>query len=140
MATSSISLCRLFYLKMDKTPCFQLISWYINFCETQSFQTVSGELLESFYTRKLVFLSVFCAMWYNWQFIFDLVFVNFPQCKVVLINTSLCSQQAPNTGQITFRTHKVTLCKIPKFHLISWCGNFLETHRKLGQILVFYAV
>ena len=21
-----------------------------------------------------------------------------------------------------------SLCKIPKFHLISWCGNFMKTH------------
>ena len=35
------------------------------------------------------------------------------------------------------------LRKIPKRHLISWCGNFVERHsfytRKLGEILVFYA-
>ena len=24
--------------------------------------------------------------------------------------------------------HLFTLCKIPKFHLISWCGNFMERH------------
>ena len=60
---------------------------------------------------------------------------------------------------------KDSLRKIPKFHLISWCGNFVETHsfrrvlgdshqelygncafphyyhtRKLGKIMVFYAV
>ena len=43
----------------------------------------------------------------------------------------------------------IPLRKIPKFHLISWCGNFTERHsfgsfgrptRKLGGISVFYAV
>ena len=44
-----------------------------------------------------------------------------------------------------------TLRKISKFHLISWCGNFVERHSfrrvsgdfhtaKLGEITVFYAV
>ena len=52
-----------------------------------------------------------------------------------------------------------SLHKIPKFHLISWCGNFVKTHsfrcpklcrncafpqnlntRKLYEIFVFYVV
>ena len=32
------------------------------------------------------------------------------------------------------------LCKILIFHLISYCGNFVETLWKLGAILVFYTV
>ena len=60
-----------------------------------------------------------------------------------------------------FNERYLTLCKIPKFHLIFWCGNFLESHsfrsvsgescgncafqqnfhtRKLGEISVFQAV
>ena len=34
--------------------------------------------------------------------------------------------------------------KIPQFHLISWCGNFVEKHSfqitKLSEIAVFYEV
>ena len=34
-----------------------------------------------------------------------------------------------------------TLHKIPQFHLISWCENFMESHTmKLGEITVFYVV
>ena len=35
---------------------------------------------------------------------------------------------------------KKSLRKIPKLHLISWCGNFVERHSQLGEISVFYAV
>ena len=35
--------------------------------------------------------------------------------------------------------YRCTLRKIPSFHLISWCGNFVHT-RKLAEITVFYAV
>ena len=58
-----------------------------------------------------------------------------------------------DTGRISFeRVYQrqfisVVLRKIPKFYLISWYRNFVETHfpqnfstRRLGEIPVFYAV
>ena len=39
---------------------------------------------------------------------------------------------------VFYRVRK-SQCKIPKFHLISWCGNFAETHsfrRVSGEVMV----
>ena len=54
--------------------------------------------------------------------------------------------------ELTIGTTNLKLRKIPLFHLISWCGNFVEMHSfetafplnlyttKLGEITVFYVV
>ena len=54
--------------------------------------------------------------------------------------------------ELTFGMTNLTLRKIPLFHLISWCGNFVNAQfrncafplnlytTKLGEIAVFYVV
>ena len=69
--------------------------------------------------------------------------------KTLIFGDSLLSDST-NTLMLNSIVDCHTLRKIPKFHLISWCGNFEERYsfrivsgdspRKLGEISVFYAV
>ena len=64
---------------------------------------------------------------------------------------SMGEKASSSVLRLSLRIEVHTQRKIPKFHLISWCGNFVERHgncvfpqnfhtRKLVEISVFYAV
>ena len=56
-------------------------------------------------------------------------------CSGFILKAAVLNLTIFYSNKTYLNTIKATLCKIPKFHLIPWCGNFVERH---SFSLLFY--
>ena len=59
--------------------------------------------------------------------------------RLLLIKFTVTKSPPPKPflENLAFQAIKLTICKIPKFHLISWCGNFVETWKFCVKYSIF---